>query len=203
MPEPGGVPVVRPKWYEAVGRRRGGGGGRDETSPSAFIPGGCFVPAVPPGPEQVCRVLSGYSRVIVNGDSLSRHLSMELYQSIRGDYSGYPILSSSDQEIFDKCRCDGVYSEALLCRKLAGPRFAVQDLSDLCPGRDFSLEYLAAWSAKDQYLDLSGLDCSGVDDKGVLHVMGGGLHYDLDATRTYREQIEPLLTNPNLRRCVD
>lgn len=86
-----------------------------ELRPSAFRPYGCAVPYYTK--DHACAVLSKYSQVVLIGDSLTRHLYMAFLIVASGDLErgGYPAKRPRKIQKA-MCRCDGMFSEAPLCR---------------------------------------------------------------------------------------
>jgi hypothetical protein len=96
---------------------------------STFVPYGCDIPFHTP--DQVCQVLNKFSHIIVQGDSLSRHLQGGLLISLRGDLvrgSLIPRASHSNISAYEQCICDGQFSEhkvnSSLCLPISSIGFA-------------------------------------------------------------------------------
>jgi len=98
-----------------LGRRVWKHGRADEKKPSHFVAKGCAVPQFEPTVFQ--RVLSTQSSIGLRGDSLTRHLMMGLTLRYTDNYYDGGMSHASSQ--WANCTCDGQFSEAVICRKLA------------------------------------------------------------------------------------
>jgi hypothetical protein len=66
---------------------------------------------------EICEIIHRYSLVYWLGDSLTRHMMQAFMILIKEDlrYGGIPY--GQQAEVYDKCGCDGQFTEAFLCRK--------------------------------------------------------------------------------------
>jgi len=97
------------------GRREWKDGRANESKGSVFVAAGCRIPHAPPA--EVKNILSKPARLAIGGDSLSRHMTLGLTLLQSGDYVDGGLTKADPAWI--NCRCDGQFSEALICRKLA------------------------------------------------------------------------------------
>mmetsp|Transcript_13292 Transcript_13292/g.24947 ORF Transcript_13292/g.24947 Transcript_13292/m.24947 type:complete len:499 (+) Transcript_13292:131-1627(+) len=88
-----------------------------EKKPSRFVPSKCFVPVLPPSPEEICNILNRFSHIFIDGDSLSRHLRQTLIMVMRGGEWSRGAVMSNNHETNELCSCDGQYSENHKCRQ--------------------------------------------------------------------------------------
>jgi hypothetical protein len=90
--------------------------------PSYFVPDGCDVPALTS--NQMCDIMSKYSDVAVDGDSIGRHIRQGFFIGLTEDLVLGGIHSSgkmfAENSSYINCRCDGQFSEALECRENDG-----------------------------------------------------------------------------------
>ena len=133
------------------------------------------------------------------GDSLTRHAVQGLMMLWTEDlvYGAIPRLTPLTQ-LYDRCKCDGQFSEHDLCRNHSiGSEWFLPDprMYGLCvvnPSHRFSFSY--SWMYPDRVLDTF---CS--DDPRPRFVMvQGGIHSQSNASRTINEYFLPLLRAINL-----
>ena len=183
----------------------------DESVPSIFEPHDCYAPVVPPSKGKVCEILDQYSSVIFHGDSLSRHLRLAVYMTLRGNFTYTPFMTLDD--VATNCKCDGIFSESRLCRK-SEPYFEdqtnIHDIpGNLCPGSNFSIGQVmnAPFFERrgkvnpGKYIRWDEIECGLPTYKGLLLVLQGGLHWRMNATETYENMIRPILDHPKYRDC--
>ena len=85
-----------------------------EMSGTYFLPESCRIPYT--SPRQLCATLNQFSQVVLIGDSIMRHIRQAMYMTLRNnDLIVGGILSSSEIP-YNKCHCDGQFSEHLDCR---------------------------------------------------------------------------------------
>ena len=176
-----------------------------EQYPSSFIPHQCSIPYYPP--DQVCEVLNRFSHVIIQGDSLSRHLQGGLLMSLRGDFVRGSIVSSRNKEM-DKCLCDAQFSEDRRCRHRPNDytlynRFQPHQLG-LCPNFNPNLNDGSQQSQQPQpqparepfksvfninrlkrvVYKFHGVNCTFPDSQGILVIVQRGIHMKFDGATT-------------------
>lgn len=84
-------------------------------------------------PEQVCAILTQVGRLMLVGDSLTRHLTQSLMVLATGDYVRGAMEPSADSD----CTCESSYRDDFkLCRDTSSAYRASHDLppQDVCPG---------------------------------------------------------------------
>ena len=193
-----------------------------DTEPSIFIPFDCFVPSLPPPPAKTCDVLNRYNQVIFHGDSLTRHLRQAIYMSISGDFikgSVHPPKIKSS----NVCTCDGQFSERKDCRRYIPYFEEVLPIQprEIPPGmigmekplcHDSTFLYgkteMAPWLPKrgevdpGESIDWENVNCEDTNYRGILLVLGGGLHWALNATETFASVVQPVVSNPKYQQCA-
>jgi hypothetical protein len=97
------------------GRREWKDGRANESKGSVFVAAGCRIPHA--SPAEVKNILAKPARLAIGGDSLSRHMNLGLTLLHSGDYVDGGMTKANPAWM--NCRCDGHFSEALICRKLA------------------------------------------------------------------------------------
>jgi hypothetical protein len=88
-----------------------------EKRPSRFVPSKCYVPVLPPSPDETCHIMNHFSHIFIDGDSLSRHLRQTLIMVLRGGEWSKGALMTNNRETNELCFCDGQYSENYKCRQ--------------------------------------------------------------------------------------
>lgn len=69
--------------------------------------------------EELCEISSRFAWIGLHGDSVSRQVSQGYYMLMTDDliYGALPkLMYPKKPEMWDNCRCDGQFSESLLCR---------------------------------------------------------------------------------------
>ena len=137
----------------------------------------------------MCHILGRFSQVRLVGDSLMRHVAQALFMLVRNDlqYGALP-LQLENTEVYDKCQCDGQFSEHGLCR--VGHMMAVSDHRKygLCAG----LQLQPFWLGFAGNLGWSEDMCTR-DHRPVLAVLGGGAHQESIVNDTIDEVVEPFM----------
>jgi len=170
-----------------------------EQLPSTFIPRGCDIPTL--SPARICNILNQFSHIIFGGDSLSRHLRSGFLMALSNDLVRGGIVSRNrDGKIAEySCRCDGQFSEHGNCREgLEKDKYfhsLIPFTRGLCPQLDVhgQTETLF-WDLQSDKInhEQTVLNCTKEDDRGVLFIANGGLHYGSNSKRTYQEFIIPM-----------
>eukprot|EP01036_Dinobryon_divergens_P044877 gene44877-59898_t len=79
------------------------------------------------------------------GNSFLRHQTQGLMMLLSDDWAHGALPGYGPQtDIYNKCKCDGQFSENLLCRPYSNYSGMGQDLirpNDICPGNSFEIEY--------------------------------------------------------------
>lgn len=174
-----------------------------ENYPSTFFPHRCDIPLY--SPHQMCSVLNKFSHIVIQGDSLSRHLQGGLLMSLRNDLVGGSIVSSQPNLMY-KCKCDSQFSEHIDCRLNDGlyNRFRPHQLG-LCSALDPDVQFESVFNInrihKGVY-NFQGVNCSSPESRGVLVIVQGGVHVNFKATRIYYYLIKPFWHDPIFRDCA-
>ena len=164
---------------------------------SNFVPHGCDIHLF--SPPEACSILSKFSHVTFIGDSLTRHHYQGTLMILRGDLrNGAAALLTSDAEgYYEKCQCDGQFSEHALCRKLNYNMFTITDphAQRLCfDSPSFQMRDLEVWQRQTATNAQNMLKhmCSS-DPRPRVLVLQGGLHFDSDPNKTLNRLICPYL----------
>ena len=193
---------------------------------STFIPHGCDVPLNTPA--QMCDILNQFSHVVIQGDSLSRHLQGGLLMGLRGDIRRgslipkqvkVPLIADIEKRAliadpnstvrmtdYEKCQCDGQFSEHPTCRD-HGPlyyKFQPHELG-LCPHLGKEDQFESVFNINRLHKGVykfPGVDCSDPSSRGVLVVAQGGVHLKYNAASTYRMILRKLLDDPIFQSCA-
>ena len=174
--------------------------------PSTFVPRGCDLLAL--SPHEVCDVVNRFGRVAIEGDSLARHLRSGFLMALSNDLVRGGVVSGGPENAGYGCRCDGQFSENVNCRRTS-PTFdnLVPYTRGLCPRLDVGGQVRTthrtrkAGEAADAKA-FADFECDrDGDDRGLLLILNGGLHYEVEASRTYWELIHPMLEA--VRDCAD
>jgi hypothetical protein len=73
----------------------------------------------------MCSIMSKWSHIGVDGDSIGRHIRQGFLMGLREDLIQGAILTDLEKQSantgpYDHCRCDGQFSEAVICRQNDG-----------------------------------------------------------------------------------
>jgi hypothetical protein len=146
--------------------------------PSYFVPDGCDVPALTS--NQMCDIMSRYSDIALDGDSIGRHIRQGFFIGLTEDLVLGGIHSSSkmfaEDTPYNHCRCDGQFSEALECRQNDGifhnmTPHALGVCSHVAHSRHFTFPALYA-GFKDLHFA-----CEDPDYRGMLLILQAGPWY--------------------------
>ena len=165
-----------------------GSGPFPERFQSSFIPLTCSFKWF--SPREVCAILNRFSRIIMVGDSLTRHIVLGMNILLHGnfEYGGACLYQNKASDYFDNCRCDGMFSEAINCR-CSAVTFDDNRKIGVCNGRQhFSLVFndRKAYNYEDLF-------CTDGDTRPVFFYLSGGAHFHEDVNRTIQEFVEPNL----------
>jgi len=176
-----------------------------EDYPSTFIPDKCYIPYYKP--EQMCDVLNRFSHVIIQGDSLSRHLQGGLLMALRDNVVNGSMVSSNP-EMYN-CTCDAQFSEHPKCRLNNGlyNRYQPYQLG-LCPnlGNDTAQQFESVFNINRLHRGVykfPGVNCTSPESKGVLVIVQGGVHMQYNHAYTYHKLIRPFFADPTFRTCAE
>jgi hypothetical protein len=131
--------------------------------------------------SSICSVLHKFSHIWLVGDSLVRHMHQALMMLLYGnaEYGCLPTMLKS--EVYDNCRCDGQFSESLLCRPLTGRAFGDNRAAGLClGGPPFEMQYHERWDMAWKGINETGEHSSwhvDGDRRPMFLLVAGGLHY--------------------------
>ena len=176
-----------------------------EGYPSTFIPDKCYIPYYKP--EQMCDVLNRFSHVIIQGDSLSRHLQGGLLMALRDNVVNGSMVSSNP-EMYN-CTCDAQFSEHPKCRLNNGlyNRYQPYQLG-LCPnlGGNDTQQFESVFNINRLHRGVykfPGVNCTLPESKGVLVIVQGGVQMQYDHAYTYHKLIRPFFADPTFRTCAE
>lgn len=170
-----------------------------EEYPSYFVPDGCDIPFL--SPHHMCQTLNKYSHIIIHGDSLTRHMRKGLLIVLRRDLVLGGILSKNkygERNPYN-CRCDGQFSEEMMCRQnndIFFNNFTPRDLGVCSHLPEFN-----QFRLMNPNWDL--IDCSDPNYKGAIYMIQGGAHFETNATKTLIELIDPIFNHPTFRTCLE
>lgn len=172
---------------------------------STFVPDQCDLLAM--SPHKTCEALSEFGHVAFHGDSMSRQLRAGMLMALTNDLILGGMIASrnpSPDELQLRCKCDGQFSESENCR-LEQNEYNIQApqsyMTGICPNID--IEQMAKLyhighiygSQKDKGI-YGNAEVACQEDasyKGLLVIVNGGLHYSVNAQKTYDQHIRPLL----------
>jgi len=176
-----------------------------EDYPSTFIPDKCYIPYYKP--EQMCDVLNRFSHVIIQGDSLSRHLQGGLLMALRDNVVNGSMVSSNP-EMYN-CPCDAQFSSHPKCRTNDGlyNRYQPYQLG-LCPnlGNDTAQQFESVFNINRLHKGVykfPGVNCTSPESKGVLVIVQGGVQMQYNHANTYHNLIRPFFADPTFRTCAE
>lgn len=177
-----------------------------ELHQSYFVPDQCNVPAMTS--FEMCQTLSRFQHVVSIGDSLLRHLHQGLFIGLRHDYVSGGI-QTSNKRTYKECKCDGQFSEHSVCRKNDGlfTKFENSHQLEICSQqKPFFMAYKSTQLARRNMVDYdipwNEIDCNSSDYRGLLLVLGGGVHSGCKATETINV-IKDIFEHERLQECVD
>lgn len=162
-----------------------------QTSTSKFIPAGCNYRWY--RSSEICSILEKYSRIILMGDSLTRHFAQALFMLLSDDLvvGGFP--SSGSHERLESCRCDGQLSEAELCR-YNPPPFGNSVAAGYCKSfKPFYFSYHNFPYTNIPYPPLEEPLCDPTDNRPVFFLLATGAHLHCNATSTIEISIDPIM----------
>ena len=173
---------------------------RVEWERSVFEPAGCAL-RWHEG-DEVCAVLDRYSHVVLAGDSLSRHVHQALFMLLTQDlrYGGLPRLSRQEG-LFDRCQCDGQFSEHKVCREyewfnmfnLTDPR-----LAGLCTHtQHYNFSLLTHTTYDGKYAEGTFQPLCSDDPRPRVIFIQGHAHFESNRGMTMDRFIRPLLDTVN------
>jgi hypothetical protein len=167
----------------------------------------------------VCSLLSRYSFVWLNGDSLTRHVRQAFHMILKEDlkYGGFP--SSVTGKILEQCVCDGLFSENKLCRswyrQVPGtPLISDFNVIDNKHGdnvcRQLGNNSLVGnisfrWSYESKHLAAINHTCTDIRMRPVFIYLQAGAHLHVDAGKAIQEVFSPILKrlHSKFQGCID
>ncbi|CAB9514370.1 expressed unknown protein [Seminavis robusta] len=187
--------LVNPQYWE-----------EQEVTPSRFFPDQCDIPLL--SPDQMCDVLGQFSHILFLGDSLERHMYMALVSAVKNDLIRGFVQDSDQALMREKCYCDGQFSEHEHCRL-----YTPEMMSFHAPDKGFCSQQTtsamvrwANYAHKDgpaEYRTIfSGIDCSQPDNQGLLLILQGGLHFEVNARNVFTHFRDHMWPHPHLVRCA-
>eukprot|EP00040_Diaphanoeca_grandis_P025967 m.144645 g.144645 ORF g.144645 m.144645 type:complete len:601 (+) comp30386_c0_seq2:233-2035(+) len=164
----------------------------NDTCQSIFEPAKCNLPDY--SKALACGVISRYERIIMIGDSHTRHHYQGLLMTMAQDFAFGACMTSSKL-----CICDGQFSESKKCRSVKYDIYG-QSCPHLCGdfGRSF-VEYIS-WTSR--AIDEDGNAVVSTADYDWSHLcsddlrprfvwLQGGLHYGLNSMSAFEKVLTP------------
>eukprot|EP01041_Mallomonas_annulata_P010311 gene10311-21513_t len=144
--------------------------------------------------QESCNILNKFSHIYMFGNSLLRHETQALLMLLSKDWTHGALPGfDSNTEIFQKCQCDGQFSENLLCRPYSHTKGMKMNLihpNNLCKSQNFELQYDA--SLKD---NLKSSCTNDTRPRFVYYLFGSGKETDPDEVKNQlRSFIREILT---------
>lgn len=173
-----------------------------ESIPSTFIPYECDLPVH--SPKQMCQVLNRFSHVIIQGDSLSRHVQGGLLMGLRNDLIRGSLVQTVPSPYY-KCRCDAQFSANKLCREHAPlyNRFQPWQLG-LCSELNVEDQFESVFNINRLHKGVykfDGVNCT-TSQKPILVIAQGGVHLKYNAGQTYNRILKQFLRDPIFQSCA-
>lgn len=154
-------------------------------------------------PASICKLFHHYALVIFAGDSLTRHVGLAFHAMFREDWRFGAFPPFQKTTFYDRCSCDGQFSEHAACRSWEDPdkdhvRLDFRQLG-LCTQYDygiyspldpFSRTFFVATEAHEVKNDVT---CDHLKNRLAFVQIQGGMHYGTDSQRTIDEYIKPFL----------
>ncbi|KAL7465163.1 hypothetical protein ACHAXS_005489 [Conticribra weissflogii] len=170
------------------------------TTPSVFVPFGCYAPTTPPPTFGVCKTLSQYDHIILHGDSIMRHIKQGIFMILTGDYvNGAMMMSLKDAR--EICSCDGQFSEHKSCRSHQQWFESTIRVADIPYSQNLCDDVTTSFVFGSD-IEWESINCADPLYQGVLFVLQGGLHFNMNSTLTIQSLIEPVITHPNFIDCA-
>ena len=157
---------------------------------SYFVPHGCALRWL--SSEDICALFSRFAYVQFLGDSLTRHMTQGLFALLSMDllYGALPRLSPQ-LPLYERCQCDGQFSENLDCRTFGWDHmFALDDYRKygVCStAHDWRFQY--GEGSDFQWL------CTTYDPRPRFVFLQGGTHTKTSASATVEKFIAPALSS--------
>jgi hypothetical protein len=175
-----------------------------EVHQSYFVPHKCDVP--PMSSFEMCDTLSRYQHVVNIGDSLSRHVHQGLFIGLRHDYISGGI-QTTNLPTYELCKCDGQFSEHSTCRKNGGLFSKLESSRQLgicSQQKPFSMSFLESVDLVhlENEIPWNEIECNSSDYRGLLLVIGGGVHFGLDF-KAIISGSKHFFERQQLQNCVD
>ena len=178
--------------FNSSGRERA----QVEWAQSWFEPSGCSLRWYES--DEICGIFDRFSHVVMAGDSLSRHVNQGLYMLMTDDlrYGGLPRLSRQ-KGLFDRCQCDGQFSEHSVCREYEWNN--MHDLNDtriygVCTHTNHNtFTLLTLQTYEGAYPTGSFQTLCSPDPRPRFVLIQGHAHYKTELRETMRRFINPLL----------
>jgi hypothetical protein len=182
-----------------------------EQVPSVFVPHECTIPLL--SPQRMCSILRRFSHVVFLGDSLTRHVWQGFVSGIQPDFVRGWVKHSPDATMSHKCYCDGQYSEHPSCRKIPWEMLHTMDLQPYCrndTSTSIANVYMHSYAHAEGPPDFNNFDgihncstpiTSSTDERPMLLILQGGLHFGTNATRTF-QHFGPIFDHPVVQTCA-
>ncbi|CAB9529974.1 expressed unknown protein [Seminavis robusta] len=170
-------------------------------TPSKFLYHDCDLPMLPP--PQLCDTINQFSKIIYQGDSLSRHAHYGLMMALSNDL----IRGSAIQA----CQCDGQFSNNDKCitglhYKANAKPYQYHVCSHLPLDNQvevtFNINRLQKGVYKLNQDSNEIIDCSQPDQKPVLLILQGGVQLGYNGMAVYDTQVQPFFRDPVIQTCI-
>lgn len=152
------------------------------------------------GVDELCGIMSKFSKFYMIGDSLVRHMAQSLFMILTNDfrYGGYPRVENYKPQPYFECGCDGQFSEHKQCRDYS-QNFCWRDIRDLgfCShstanlSRPFAMQVEISY--KQQLINMKDL-CTPYDTRPKFIFLQGGAHYETSSYYFWRNFLKHMLT---------
>lgn len=167
-----------------------------ESRPSLFRPHGCLYRWY--SPSSACALLGRIGKLVLIGDSLTRHILAALKIILSGDYQrGALPVHFGNHTLYEQCRCDGQFSENRFCEtEIDCPTNAGCELCDPAIPPFGIHAYVGGHNSAEWFLNprshSSEIFCSN-DSRPVVVYLQGGAHFSTNASETIREFLDPVM----------
>jgi hypothetical protein len=178
-----------------------------EILPSSFSPSKCKIPTL--SPQNICRIMSKFSQIVLLGDSLMRHVYEGMLIGLTDDVVDY-LVPVTNHSYNDLCKCDGMFSESAACRtkymressvypQRQGICRSINNKSGDSPVRSCQLAWKFGYEHCDKFM--KEMKCSSADKRPMLLIIQGGFHFKANANVTFGHFL-PLWNHPMIKECA-
>jgi hypothetical protein len=178
-----------------------------ESIPSYFVPHGCDIPYL--NTREYCAAANVFTDIVIQGDSLSRHLHQAMLIAYRGDMirgSIEPHFPNASH--LHRCYCDAQFSQSQLCRPNDEGIFVnfqphqIHACSELPYDDQFTQHFSVNRFEGNLSFSYEGVNCSSPDYKGMLLFIQGGVHWKWRVVPFWRDIWKKVIYNPVVKDCA-